>query len=169
MKENNTMNTNIDKQEKMNYGPTQADLTHHIRKNNIRYAELTEQLKPLPTKAKGTLQMVQERSICAVDNHFLHLGYYPMSEIMARGPIDRMYYKIDENGNPKFWNVDVKGINPNANYKPAFKPRADKKFIARDKAVKRIVAIEYNGRIEFVEGWHENYKNLKSKRITINE
>ena len=165
-KENNTMNTMIDKQENMNFGPTQADITHAIKQADLKYAELTEKLKTLPVKGKGTLQMVEERAEAAVDKHFLVRGYYPMTQTLKRGPIDRMYYKVKD-GKPIFYNIDVKGINPNANYKPAFKPRVDKKFLVRDKAVNRIVAIEYRGTIKFVPGYLDNYKNLKDKYIDI--
>ena len=165
-KENNTMNTMIDKQENMNFGPTQADITHAIKQADLKYAELTKKLDTLPVKGKGTLQMVEERAEAAVDKHFLVRGYYPMTQTLKRGPIDRMYYKVKD-GKPIFYNIDVKGINPNANYKPAFKPRVDKKFLVRDKAVNRIVAIEYNGTIKFIPGYLDNYKNLKDKYIDI--
>ena len=156
----------------LEYNPTQADLTHAIRKADLKYAELTEKLKGTKTKDKGTLQMVQERAIAAVDKHFYSLGYYGYTEDFPRGPIDKIYKKTVYNTETgqyekREYNIDVKGINPNANYKPAFKPRIDKKFLDRDKALNRIVAIEYNGTIKFIPGYLDNYKNLKDKYITI--
>ena len=90
------MKTNIDKQENMNFGPTQADITHAIKQADLKYAELTKKLDTLPVKGKGTLQMVEERAEAAVDKHFLVRGYYPMYQALKRGPIDRMYYKIKD-------------------------------------------------------------------------
>ena len=169
-KDNNKMIKETNKP--LEYNPTQADLTHAIRKADLKYAELTEKLKGTKTKDKGTLQMVQERAIAAVDKHFYSLGYYGYTEDFPRGPIDKIYKKSVYNVEtgqyePKVWNIDVKGINPNANYKPAFKPRSDKKFLERDKSLNRIVAIEYNGTIKFIPGYLESYKNLKDLYITI--
>ena len=63
--------------------------------------------------------------------------------------------------------IDAKGIHPNAKQTPRFKPRADLKFINRDRVIRRIVSIVHNGKIKFVEGFHSNYKNLEEKYIKI--
>ena len=62
----------------------------------------------------------------------------------------------------------MKGIHPNAKQKPKFKPRADLKFLTRDRIIRRIVAIVYNWEIKFIEGFHSNYKNLNEKHFKIN-
>lgn len=161
-KEKNTMNTIG----KLDYGPLKNDITHGIKVETEKYNDLTNQLKDTETKEKGTLKLVQERALAAVKKDLMAKGYYVYDEYFRRGPADIIAMKV-ENGQMIQHFIDVKGINPNANYTPAFKPRADKEFLVRDKAINRIVAIEYNGIIKYVEGYHDNYKNLKEKYIEI--
>ncbi len=48
-----------------------------------------------------------------------------------------------------------------------FKPRADLKFLTRDRIIKRIVAIVFNWEIKFIEGFHSNYKNLNENTLKL--
>ena len=150
----------------LDYGPTKNDITHALKVEDAKILENENKLKGTQTKDKGTLALVQQIAISKVKKDLMMKGYYLFDEYFTRGPADLIAMKV-ENGNEVIYKIDVKGINPNANYTPAFKPRADKKFLVRDKAINRMVAIEYRGKIQYVEGYHENYKNLKSKYIEI--
>ena len=150
----------------LDYGPLKNDITHALKVEDAKILENENKLKGTQTKDKGTLALVQQIAISKVKKDLMMKGYYLFDEYFTRGPADLIAMKV-ENGEKVVHFIDVKGINPNANYTPAFKPRADKNFLVRDKAIDRIVAIEYRGKIQYVEGYHENYKNLKSKYIEI--
>ena len=163
-REKNTMTNNMIAT--LDYGPLKNDITHALKVEDEKILEINKKLENTQTKDKGTLELVQQRALSYVRKDLMMKGYYLFDEYFRRGPADLIAMKV-ENGNEVIYKIDVKGINPNANYTPAFKPRADKKFLVRDKAINRIVAIEYRGKIQYVEGYHENYKNLKSKYIEI--
>ena len=150
----------------LDYGPTKNDITHALKVEDAKILEIENKLKGTQTKDKGTLALVQQMAICKVKKDLMMKNYWLFDEYFTRGPADIIAMKVVD-GEEVIYKIDVKGINPNANYTPAFKPRADKNFLVRDKAIDRIVAIEYRGKIQYVEGYHENYKNLKSKYIEI--
>ena len=123
--------------------PPLKELSSCIRISREERKNLTEKLKLTNPKDKGTLKDVEEMAIQRTMEYMWNKKYWVLREQQS------------------------KGIHPNAKQIPRFRPRPDKKFINRDRVIKRIVSIVHNGKIKFLEGYHEEYKNLKEKYIKI--
>ena len=117
-----------------------------------------------PCKMVGPI--VEEMAIERTMEYMWNKRYWVLREQQSKGPADLYAYKIINDERIEYF-IDAKGIHPNAKQTPRFKPRADLKFINRDRVIKRIVSIVHNGKIKFVEGFHSNYKNLEEKYIRI--
>ena len=109
---------------------------------------------------------VEEMAIERTMEYMWNKRYWVLREQQSKGPADLYAYKIINDERIEYF-IDAKGIHPNAKQTPRFKPRADLKFINRDRVIRRIVSIVHNGKIKFVEGFHSNYKNLEEKYIKI--
>ena len=143
-----------------------TEITSCIKLSRERRKEITAKLKLTNPKDKGTLKEVEEMAIERTMEYMWNKKYWVLREQQSKGPADLYVYKIINDRKIEYF-IDAKGIHPNAKQKPRFKPRADLKFISRDKIIKRIVSIVHNGKIKFVEGYHSNYKNLEEKYIKI--
>ena len=146
--------------------PPIAEITSCIKRSRERRKIITEELKLTNPKDKGTLSKVEEMAIERTMEYMCEKKYWVLREQQNKGPADLYAYKIVNDERIEYF-IDAKGIHPKAKQTPKFKPRADLKFINRDRVIKRIVSIVHNGKIKFVEGFHSNYKNLKEKYIKI--
>ena len=146
--------------------PPIAEITSCIKRSRERRKIITEELKLTNQKDKGTLSKVEEMAIERTMEYMWEKKYWVLREQQNKGPADLYAYKIVNDERIEYF-IDAKGIHPNAKQTPRFKPRADLKFINRDRVIRRIVSIVHNGKIKFVEGFHSNYKNLEEKYIKI--
>ena len=146
--------------------PPLKELSSCIRISREERKNLTEKLKLTNPKDKGTLKDVEEMAIQRTMEYMWNKKYWVLREQQSKGPADLYAYKIINDEKIEYF-IEAKGIHPNAKQIPRFRPRPDKKFINRDRVIKRIVSIVHNGKIKFLEGYHEEYKNLKEKYIKI--
>lgn len=149
-----------------NFFPPLNELTSCIRVSREERKNLIKKLKKTNPKDKGTLKDVEEMAIQRTMEYMWNKKYWVLREQQGKGPADLYAYKIINDERIEYF-IDAKGIHPNAKQTPRFKPRADLKFVTRDRIIKRVVSIVHNGKIKFVEGYHSNYKNLEKKYIKI--
>ena len=150
-----------------NFFPPVNETSYRKKLSKLEWNKLNSELKLSKPKVKGSLEKVEEMAIHRTMYYLWDKNYWVFREQQGKGPADVFAFKII-NGEKKEYFIDVKGIHPNAKQKPKFKPRADLKFINRDRIIHRIVAIVYNWEIKFIEGFHANYKNLNEKHFKIN-
>ena len=118
--------------------PPINEITSCIKLSRERRKQLTTKLKLTSPKDKGTLREVEEMAIERTMEYMWNKRYWVLREQQSKGPADLYAYKIINDERIEYF-IDAKGIHPNAKQIPRFRPRPDKKFINRDRVIKRIV------------------------------
>ena len=108
----------------------------------------SERKRTLKEKLSAEKLSTEMRARFLVEQYLVERNYYVLEESQRNGPIDLSAYKIID-GRVIWFNIDVKGISDNVNYKPQFKRRISKQFYERNKKLKVIQAIVYKGEIQF--------------------
>jgi len=127
--------------------------TYHLPRNLKSERKRTLKEKLLTKKLSTEM-----RARFLVEQYLVERNYYVLEESQRNGPIDICAYKIVD-GKVIWFNIDVKGISDDVNYKPQFKRRISKTFYERNKKLKVIQAIVYKGEIRFKD-WDNRERRI---------